>query len=98
MPLNTQDISVRAYICAHALLRGQQRGIRQPDIEVVFNHGDREEPARSGCYRLSISSRQMMWLLERGIIAPAQAERCKRLTIVTDGCRVITNYRSSRLH
>lgn len=88
----------RAFICAHALLRGQQRGIKDSDREIVFSYGDREEEAGGGLYRLSISSRQMKLLLDRKVIAPSQAERCSRLTLVTDGWQVITNYRASRAH
>ena len=87
-----------AFICAHAQMRGQQRGIKQSDREIVFNYGDREEKAGGGLYRLSISSRQMKLLLKRKIIAPSQAERCARLTLVTDGWQVVTNYRASRTH
>lgn len=86
----------KAYICAHALLRGQQRGIKQSDREVVFNYGDREENAGGGLFRLSISSRQMQFLLNRKIVTPSQAERCSRLILVTDGWQVVTNYRASR--
>lgn len=90
--------ATEAYICAHALLRGQQRGIKQSDREIVFHYGDREENAGGGLYRLSISSRQMKVLLDRKIIAPSQAERCSRLTLVTDGWKIVTNYRAPRTH
>lgn len=90
--------TTHAFICTHALLRGQQRGIKQSDREIVFSHGDREENAGGGLYRLSISSRQMSLLLDRKIIAPSQAERCSRLTLLTDGWKIITNYRTSRTH
>jgi hypothetical protein len=88
----------KAFISAHALLRAQQRGIKQPDLDMVFNYGDREKRARGGCYRLSISNRQMRRLLDRKIITPSQAERCSRLTLVTDGFHIATNYRASRTH
>lgn len=91
-------LATQAFISAHALLRGQQRGIKQSDREIVFNYGDREEPAGGGLYRLSISTWQMRSLMDRKIIAPNQAERCGRLTLVTDGWQVITNYRVSRTH
>lgn len=97
--LNTDTAQLaHAYICSHALVRGQQRGIKQSARDIVFNYGDREENAGGGLYRLSISSRQMKLLLERKIIAPSQAERCARLTLVTDGWQVVTNYRASRTH
>lgn len=98
MHTNNTAQATKAYISAHALLRGQQRGINQSDREMVFNYGDREENAGGGLYRLSISSRQMKFLLNRKIIAPSQAERCSRLTLVTDGWQIITNYRASRTH
>ncbi len=90
--------ATHAFICTHALLRGQQRGIKQSDREIVFSYGDREENAGGGLYRLSISSRQMRLLLDRKIIAPSQAERCSRLTLLTDGWKIVTNYRTSRTH
>lgn len=92
------DRTTKAFICSHALLRGQQRGIKHSDREMVFSYGDREDDAGGGLYRLSISSRQMKFLLDRKIIAPSQAERCSRLTLVTDGWQVITNYRATRTH
>ncbi len=90
--------ATQAFICAHALLRGQQRGIKQSAREIVFSYGDREEEAGGGLYRLSISKRQMKLLLDRKVIAPRQAERCSRLTLVTDGWHIVTNYRASRTH
>jgi hypothetical protein len=87
-----------AYISAHAVSRGQQRGIRQSDRDLVFQYGDREVPARRGCYRLSISEKMMRQLLRDGSISPSCAERCKHLTLITDGCTVITNYRAVRYH
>ncbi|RJT25427.1 hypothetical protein D5I55_08435 [Chakrabartia godavariana] len=90
--------AAQAFICSHALLRGQQRGIKHSDRELVFNYGDREEHAGGGLFRLSISSRQLKFLQDRKIITPSQAERCSRLTLVTDGWQVVTNYRASRAH
>lgn len=98
MHTNNTAKATKAYICAHALLRGQQRGIKQSDREMVFNYGDREENAGGGLYCLSISSGQMKSLLNHKIIAPSQAERCSRLTLVTDGWQIVTNYRASRKH
>lgn len=90
--------AAQAFICSHALLRGQQRGIKHSDRELVFNYGDREEHAGGGLFRLSISSRQLKFLQDRKIITPSQAERCSRLTLVTDGWQVVTNYRATRAH
>lgn len=88
----------QAIVCTHALLRGQQRGIKTSDREVVFNYGDREERAGGGLFRLSISNKQLKQLVEHKVIAPSQAERCARLTLITDGLRVMTNYRAARTH
>lgn len=80
-------------VTAHAQLRAQQRGIRAYERELVFHFGDREEPAGGGCYRLSFSRRAICRLQAEGRMTSQQAERCKRLVIVTDGCDIITNYR-----
>jgi hypothetical protein len=90
--------ATHAFICAHALLRGQQRGIKHSDRELVFSYGDREEKTGGGLYRLSISSRHMKLLLDRKVITPGQAERCSRLKLITDGWHVVTNYRTTRTH
>ena len=82
-----------AQLSKHALARGQQRGIRWTDRETVLRFGDREVPAGGGCYRLSISSRQLRLLISQGTIPPQLGERCSRLVLVTDGSRVITNYK-----
>ena len=95
---NKSAQTAQAFICAHALLRGQQRGINQSDREIVFSHGDREKPAGGNLYRLSISSHQLRSLLYQKIITPSQAERCSRLTLVTDGWHVVTNYRAPQVH
>jgi hypothetical protein len=68
MPSTETAQMVQALICSHALVRGQQRGIKQSNRDIVFSYGDREENAGGGLYRLSISSRQMKLLLERHII------------------------------
>jgi hypothetical protein len=88
-----------AFICTrHAVVRGQQRGIRKSDRQFVFHFGDREERAGGGVFRLSISTRHMKFLLEHKLISPSQAERCSRLTLVTDGSTILTNYRAARAH
>ncbi len=88
-----------AFNCTrHAVVRGQQRGIRKSDRQLVFQFGDREERARGGVFRLSISTRQMKFLLKHKLVSPSQAERCSRLTLVTDGSTILTNYRAPRAH
>ncbi len=88
----------RPFICAHTLLRGQQRGIKQSARDIVFCHADREERAGAGMLRLSLSRHQIRSLVAQGIISPQQADRCSRLTIVTDERCIVTNYRTSRTH
>lgn len=99
MQASHQSLEAEAFICTrHAVVRGQQRGIRKSDRQFVFHFGDREERAGGGFFRLSISHRQMKFLLEHNLISPSQAERCSRLTLVTDGSRILTNYRAPRAH
>lgn len=90
----TVVIGTEGRVTAHARLRAQQRGIRAAERDLVFMFGDREEPAGCGCYRLSISRPALRRLQSEGRISPRQAERCVRLTIVTDGRDIITNYRN----
>jgi hypothetical protein len=80
-------------VTQHAALRSQQRGIRPADRDLVFLLGDLEEPAGSGCYKLSLSRPALKCLQSEGRISASQAERCRRLTLVTDGNEIITNYR-----
>lgn len=79
-------------ISRHAALRTQQRGIRTGLRDLLFEYGDRETPAGGGFYRLTFSYGQLRWLVQRGLITRQESERCARLTIITDGLRVITNY------
>ena len=83
---------------SHAILRGQQRGIKQGEVNVVFNHGDVENFAGSNCYHLKISRSTLLSLLKEGCICPKLAEKCKKLVVLTDGHCVITTYRTSHLH
>ena len=91
-------VSNRPFVSAHAHVRGQQRGIRRSERDFVFMYGDREVPAGSGLYWLSISEKMMGSLLRDGLVSPRIAERCKRLRLITDGCTVVTNYRTARRH
>lgn len=84
---------MKAQVTKHASVRGQQRGIRQEDREVVFQFGDREENVGGGCYRLSISSARLKLLISQGRVPPQLGDRCARLVLVTDGSRLVTNYK-----
>lgn len=85
--------SMKTQVTNHASARGQQRGIRRSDRDVVFHYGDREAPVGSGCYSLRISSRQLRLLITQGAIPPQLGHRCARVVLITDGSRVITNYK-----
>jgi hypothetical protein len=82
----------------HAYVRSDQRGIKHSARDIVFCYGDREEPAGSGCYRLMISKEELRALVAEKIITARQAERCRRLTIVTDGHSIITNYKNKKIN
>ena len=80
----------------HAMHRRQQRGIKKNEANIVFEHGDREIPAGSNCYHLSISKSRLRALTKDGHLHPTQAEKCQRLVILTDGQSIITTFRQSR--
>jgi hypothetical protein len=89
--------STHANWTAHAMMRRQQRGIKQSEVDVVFKHGDREVPAGSNCYHLAISKYRLKSLLEDGLVCSKLAEKCKKLIVLTDGQSIITTFRTSRL-
>lgn len=80
-------------VTRHAEQRGQQRGIRNQHRDLLFTYGDRESPAGGSLYRLMFSYGRLRWLVEKGVISPQESEKCARLTLVTDGVSVVTNYR-----
>jgi hypothetical protein len=84
-----------ARITHHAERRAQQRGIRSRHRDLVFEYGDREKPAGNGCYRLSLSYGQLRWIVDCGLATAQEAERCRRLTLVTDGSVILTNYQQT---
>ena len=92
------DSSTHANWTKHATLRGQQRGIKKSEADIVFTHGDREIPAGSNCYHLAISKYKLKTLLKDGSVCTKLAEKCKRLIVLTDGKDIITTFRTSRLH
>jgi hypothetical protein len=78
----------------HAEKRTQQRAIRRQFVDLVWDHGDREEPAGGGCFVLSISTRRMRLLISKGAVNVQDAARCQSLKLVTDGSLLITAYRN----
>lgn len=86
----------RPIVGTHVTLRGQQRGIPRSARDIVFSYADREQRAGSGMLRLSLSRHEIRSLVAQGIITPQQADRCSRLTLVTDERFIATNYRVSR--
>lgn len=85
--------AVKPQVTKHASARGQQRGIRRSDRDVVFRYGDKEELVGGGCYRLSISSKRLRLLIRQGSIPPQLGDRCARIVLITDGSRIVTNYK-----
>jgi hypothetical protein len=43
----------------HVIIRGQQRGIAQAQIDAVLENADRETPRGSGCAAIWISKREL---------------------------------------
>jgi hypothetical protein len=84
---------MKAHTTKHASIRAQQRGIRQSDRDLIFQFGDREEQVGGGCYRLTISSKKLKLLISQGVVPPQLGDRCARLVLVTDGSRLVTNYK-----
>ena len=89
--------STQASWTSHAILRRQQRGIKQSEADIVFNYGDREMPAGSNCYHLGFSKYGFKSLLKDKSICPKVAEKCKNLIVLTDGQSIITTFRTARL-
>ena len=81
----------------HAMHRRQQRGIKKNIANFIFEFGDREAPARESLYHISISKNKLNELTKDGYIHPSQAEKRKRLVVLTDGQRIITTFRQSRI-
>ena len=79
----------------HGTARSQQRGIKCSAAKVVFNYADREIEAGDGCIKLRISKSCLAGLVKEKLIKAKLAEKCKNLTIVTDGLSIITVYRSA---
>ena len=77
----------------HAQLRSQQRGLREKMVCAVYDYADVETHVGSSCRRLSISSQELRRLISERILTPAEAGRCKNVTLIVDGGAVITAYR-----
>ena len=97
MENNLNGLAFEARWTQHAILRGQQRGIKKTETQIIFDHGDRELPAGSNCYHLAVSNRKLNSLLKSGTLSPKLAEKCKKLVVLTDGKSIITTFRSSRM-
>ena len=95
--LNIQHTDNAGQMSKHATTRAQQRGIRHSAIESIFEHGDIEVEAGSGCYKLKISKNLLESLVRTEVISRPLAEACKRLTLVITGPSIVTCYRS-KLH
>lgn len=94
MTTQATNTDIRAHFTKHATLRAQQRGIRGVEVNLVFEFADIETPVGSGCLRISISTREITALISQGILTPAEAEKCQRLVIITDGQTILTTYRN----
>ena len=64
MQCKTTKLLKGAYWTAHAIQRCQQRGIRKPQVNIVFHHGDRELDTWGSCYSLSISDCRLKSLIK----------------------------------
>ena len=91
----TSNETINPYWTSHAMLRKQQRGIKSNEVDIVFFNGDREMPAGSNCYHLTISKNRLKLLVSEETICPKIAEKCKNLVVLTDGQNIITTFRKS---
>ena len=89
--------TINPYWTSHAMLRKQQRGIKSNEVDIVFFNGDREMPAGSNCYHLTISKNRLKLLVTEETICPKIAEKCKNLVVLTNGQSIITTFRKSWL-
>ena len=87
--------TINPYWTLHAMLRKQQRGIKSNEVDIVFFNGDREMPAGSNCYHLTISKNRLKLLVTEETICPKIAEKCKNLVVLTNGQSIITTFRKS---
>lgn len=78
---------------SHAQMRSQQRGLRESHLNVVYDFADLELHVGGSCRRLSISARELRRLVNEGLLAPKEAERCKNVSLIVDGGTLITAYR-----
>jgi hypothetical protein len=84
----------RPKLTIHARRRAQQRGIKEHLSILVFNFADLESKAGSGCWSLRLSSGQIRLLVQQGFCTAQEAERLSRLTLVTDGMNILTQFRA----
>lgn len=78
----------------HAAKRAQQRGIHHRHSSLVFNFADVEQDAGGGLVRLRLSSAGIDELTKERLCTAQEADRLRRLTIITDGLHVVTQYRT----
>jgi len=91
--MTTTATEIRPRFTSHATLRAQQRGIRGAEVNLVFKFADIEIPVGSNCFRLTVSNQELAGLKAQGLLTPAEADKCRRLVIISDGHSVITTYR-----
>ena len=83
----------RVKLTAHAQLRSQQRGLREPLINTVHDYADVEIHVGNGCRRLSISTTELNRLIAEAVLTPAEAGRCKNVTLIVADGDLVTAYR-----
>ena len=93
MNIEPMSRGTQIYLPSHAQVRSQRRGLRGPLINAVYDYADVETHVGASCRRLSISTRELKSLISSGILTPAEAARCKNVTLIIDGDAVITAYR-----
>ena len=80
----------------HCKARAQQRGIKKPVVEIIFEHGDLVSRGKYGRIKLGISKRKIARLLEDGVLRPAMADKLSSRWIIAgtanDNDDVVTTY------
>lgn len=80
----------------HCKARAQQRGIKKPVVEIIFEHGDLVFRGKYGRIKLGISKRKIARLLGDGVLRPALADKLSSRWIIAgtanDNDDVVTVY------
>jgi hypothetical protein len=79
-----EGASLQPHLTCHARRRGQQRGASWGAIDLVYQYGDCDLPAGSGCVCRVLSRRALPELVADGW-RPALIDRAARLTLVVAG-------------